>query len=245
MPFTFSHPALIIPLRRLPAKHVSMTGLVIGSIVPDFEKFIKMSGGNIYSHTYPGILWFNLPLALGLAFIFHLVVRDTLIDNLPMFFRARLEKYKRFKWSRRFKRNPGVVAASIMFGAFFHIILDSVTHEGASNMDLFPFLLNYSTFWKVTLMWVVILDLTLSVVGLFCVIYALVKLPATPVKPKPIADCLRFWTSVAFVTVVIAALKFFFGGPLANYWQITYIAIGAGLMGVLLSAIIWKKATVN
>jgi hypothetical protein len=53
MPFTFSHPALILPLTRLPKRWVSATGLVIGSIVPDFEKFLKMNDGNTYSHTLP------------------------------------------------------------------------------------------------------------------------------------------------------------------------------------------------
>ncbi|WP_240482010.1 DUF4184 family protein [Flavobacterium psychrophilum] len=39
MPFTFSHPAIILPLRYLPRQWFSLTGLIIGSLTPDFEYF--------------------------------------------------------------------------------------------------------------------------------------------------------------------------------------------------------------
>ena len=41
MPFTFSHPAAVLPLRLLPRHWFSLTGLVIGSMVPDFEYFLR------------------------------------------------------------------------------------------------------------------------------------------------------------------------------------------------------------
>jgi hypothetical protein len=89
MPFTFSHPALILRLTRLPKRWVSATGLVLGSIIPDLEKFLKMNDGNTFSHTFPGMFWFDLPLAILLSFVFHRAVRDSLIDNLPAFLQAR------------------------------------------------------------------------------------------------------------------------------------------------------------
>ena len=86
MPFTFSHPAIILPFRYLPVKWFSFTGLVIGSLTPDFEYFIRMKVQSIYSHTLLGIFWFDLPLAILLAFLFHSLVRDTLFFNLPKTF---------------------------------------------------------------------------------------------------------------------------------------------------------------
>jgi hypothetical protein len=42
MPFTFAHPAIVLPLKHLPKRWYSLTGLIIGSMTPDFEYFIRM-----------------------------------------------------------------------------------------------------------------------------------------------------------------------------------------------------------
>jgi len=36
MPFTFSHPAIVLPLTKARLK-LSATGLIVGSTIPDFE----------------------------------------------------------------------------------------------------------------------------------------------------------------------------------------------------------------
>jgi hypothetical protein len=81
MPFTFSHPAAILPLRWLPNKYYSLTGLIIGSMTPDFEFLIRMNVGSIYSHTLAGIFYFDIPVGIAICFLFHDVVRDDLIEQ--------------------------------------------------------------------------------------------------------------------------------------------------------------------
>jgi len=76
MPFTFSHPAIVLSLSYLPKRWVSMVGLIIGSMVPDFEYFMRMKVKSIYSHTWPGLFWFDLPLGLILMFIYQILVKD-------------------------------------------------------------------------------------------------------------------------------------------------------------------------
>lgn len=71
MPFTFSHPAIILPLTSSKRQWFSATGLVIGSMTPDFEYFIRMKVQSDFSHTLPGLLWFDLPLGLLLSFIYN------------------------------------------------------------------------------------------------------------------------------------------------------------------------------
>ena len=41
MPFTFAHPAIVLPFYKKP-KFFSMTTLIIGSMSPDFEYFLRM-----------------------------------------------------------------------------------------------------------------------------------------------------------------------------------------------------------
>jgi len=105
MPFTFSHPAIILPLTFLPRQWFSLTGLVIGSLAPDFEYFIRMRIQSDYSHTISGLFWFDLPLGIILAFIFHNIVRDSFFDNLPTILKSRLAKFKSFEWNEYFKKN--------------------------------------------------------------------------------------------------------------------------------------------
>lgn len=104
MPFTFSHPAIVLPLTYLPKKWFSLTGLIIGSITPDFEYFIRMKVQRDYSHTLSGLFWFNLPLGILLAFIFHGIVRNSLIENLPLFLKSRFSNFTRFNWLNFFKK---------------------------------------------------------------------------------------------------------------------------------------------
>ncbi len=94
MPFTFSHPAMVLPFNYLSKRWISLTALVIGSITPDFEYFIRMKVASSYSHYWSGLLWFDLPLGLLLLLIYNLIVKDKLIDHLPSYFNNRLSQFK-------------------------------------------------------------------------------------------------------------------------------------------------------
>ncbi len=119
MPFTFSHPAIVLPLKNIFGKWVSLTGLIIGSLTPDFEYFIRMKIQSSYSHTITGTLWFNLPLGILLCFAFHNIVKRPLIENTPNFIQSRMT----------IKQNWIIVSLSIIIGAYSHIFWDSFTHS--------------------------------------------------------------------------------------------------------------------
>src|SRR5690606_111807 len=135
MPFTFSHPAAVLPLTFLPRRWFSVTGLVLGSMAPDFEYFIRLKVQSYYSHTWIGLFWFCLPLTLLLAFIFHIIVRNDLIDNLPPVLKNRLVVFKHFQWTEYFKSNVLVVLVSSLFGVITHIIWDSFTHQHGYSVE--------------------------------------------------------------------------------------------------------------
>ncbi|WP_434297574.1 DUF4184 family protein [Clostridium sporogenes] len=42
MPFTFSHPAIVLHLEKKWNKYFSFTALILGSMSPDFEYFIYL-----------------------------------------------------------------------------------------------------------------------------------------------------------------------------------------------------------
>lgn len=138
MPFTFSHPAIVLPLTFLPRQWFSLTGLVIGSLAPDFEYFLRMKVKSNYSHTVSGLFWFDLPLGLLLAFIFHNIVRDELFENLPKFLKSRFHAFQKLNWNEYFKANWFLVVISILIGSASHLLWDSFTHENGFFVKVIP-----------------------------------------------------------------------------------------------------------
>lgn len=117
MPFTFSQPAIALPLRYLPKRWVSVTSLIIGSMVPDFEYFIRMKVESIYSHTWSGLFWFDLPLGLVLMFVYQVLVKDRIILHLPMVLNRRFSRFRGVDKEGSFLQYFIVVALSILVGA--------------------------------------------------------------------------------------------------------------------------------
>ncbi len=114
MPFTFSHPALILPFLKFEKKYFSSTGLIVGSMIPDVEYYLKLEKTtSVYSHSISGIFWFNLPIALFVCFIFHKIIRNPLIHHAPAYFNRRFGPYLNFSWRRFFGEHPFLVIISI------------------------------------------------------------------------------------------------------------------------------------
>lgn len=128
MPFTAAHPAAILPLLRH-RRWFSATGLVAGSIAPDFQYFLLFPFLDQSGHTLAGLLYFNLPVALVIATVFHLLVRRPAVDHLPDWFRSRALAVPQLNWLAYLKERWLAFAFSVILGAFTHIFWDSFTHE--------------------------------------------------------------------------------------------------------------------
>ncbi|MBO3273272.1 DUF4184 family protein, partial [Hymenobacter defluvii] len=189
MPFTFSHPALVIPFLHARGKYpwLSATGLLTGSIAPDFEKFFRLKLASHYSHTLPSIFYFSCPVALGLSFVFHLLVRRQLLAHLPAALYQRLARYRFFDWLRYFRQHYIGVISSIILGAALHIFWDSFTHVNTFVTRAVPAL--NRTIWleerPVPLLQ--LLTVTNSLVGGLAIIWAVWRMPARPAGSLPTA----------------------------------------------------------
>ncbi|MCU7548483.1 DUF4184 family protein [Chitinophagaceae bacterium LB-8] len=126
MPFTFSHPAILLPFRKIG----SVTALVVGSMVPDFQGFITLDVDKKFSHSWTGAILLDLPLALLCCYIFHGVVRMPLIDHLPRYFKSRFVLFYSFDWVGHVKENSGNVFFSLIAGIASHLLWDQLTHPG-------------------------------------------------------------------------------------------------------------------
>ncbi|MEJ8803045.1 DUF4184 family protein [Pontibacter sp. H249] len=238
MPFTFSHPAVVLPLCLLPRKWVSVTGLIVGSLMPDFEKFLKMAPGNTISHTWEGIFWFNLPLGILLAFLFHDVVRNPLIYNLPKPLKKRFVRYVAFDWRSYFRKKYLVIVLSILFGAVSHIGWDSITHREGLGVQLLGFLSKRVTIWDSKFALYHLLDILGSVLGAIFILGFILFLPVKPKKAnlKFANYWSLYWPSVLVIALFIVVLRGIFSLEAEAYWNMIITSISAFLIGVTVSS---------
>lgn len=239
MPFTFSHPAIVLPLTYLPSQCFSLTGLVIGSLTPDFEYFLRMRIKSNYSHTLDGLFWFDWPLGLLLAFLFHNIVRDSLFDNLPISLKSRFSAFRQFDWNEHFKRNWLVVNISILIGAASHILWDSFTHDHGYFVQTIPTLKNSVDFFGGQIPILKILQHSSTMFGGLIIAFAIYKLPTNKTEKENLN--LKFWTIFAGLTLTIIAVRLLTGLELKQYGNLMVTAISAGLIS--LTIIPWLTRT--
>ena len=233
MPFTFSHPAIVLPLTFLPRKWFSLTGLVIGSLTPDFEYFLRMRIKSNYSHTIDGLFWFDLPLGLLLAFLFHNIVRDRLFDNLPKFLKSRFVTFKQFDWHGYFKPNWFVVAISILIGAASHIFWDSFTHDHGYFVQTIPALQKAVDFLGRQIPILKILQHSSTLLGGLVIAFAIYKLPTKKIENENIN--LKYWAILAGLTLTIITVRLLIGLEFKQYGNLIVTAISAGLISLTIT----------
>lgn len=221
MPFTFAHPALVLPLRYGFCKRLSMTALIAGSLSPDLEYFIRMSVKGLYGHTPAGIFLLDIPLALLLTFIFHGMIRDALMRNLPAFIRCRLWPLRRdIRWPIYVKTHLITVLLSLFIGALSHVLWDAFTHQDAFFITLFGWqavnvnLLNYEIpLYRV-------LQHASTLTG-FAVIAAYFSLTSKRSRRGAVIS-LRYWLTVSLLTLLISATRLI--------WIYPHIPFGTALV---------------
>ncbi len=233
MPFTFSHPAIVLPLTFLPRQWFSLTGLVIGSLTPDFEYFLRMRIKSNYSHTIDGLFWVDLPLGLLLAFIFHNIVRDSLFDNLPTILKSRFSAFRQFEWNGHFKRSWFVVTISILIGAASHIFWDSFTHDNGYFVQTIPTLQNSVDFLGKQIPILKILQHTSTLLGGLVIAFAIYKLPINKTENENIN--LKYWAILAGLTLTIITIRLLSGLDYKQYGNVIVTAISAGLISLTIT----------
>ncbi len=242
MPLTFSHPALVLPAKYLPKRWVSLTGLVVGSVTPDFEYFIRMKVESTYSHTWLGMLWFDFPLALLLSFIYHSIVRNSFICHLPVFMRKRLSRFLNFNWTDYFKHHFFTVCICLLVGIASHIFWDSFTHPRGDFVKLIPALKENSSLFGFHFINFNLLQNISTIVGGLVVFYAIMQIPPEvnyATSPNPV----YYWIIVIGTGIVAANLRVLMG---IHYWEYLNVitSFATGLMaGSIIAPLFLERIT--
>lgn len=236
MPFTFSHPAIVLPLKNIFGKWVSLTGLIIGSLTPDFEYFFRMKMQSDFSHTLLGTLWFNLPLGIILSFVFHQIIKKPLIENSPRLIQSKLSTLKNFNWQNYFKFKWITVCLSILIGAYSHILWDSFTHKNAFFVNLFE--LDRTIGNSQITIFKALQHLSTFIGGCIILIYFF-EIKTTDyyyVKPK-----WRYWLIVGTITILFICIKLSTNMKITEYGNVIVSGITAVMLALTIASIVELK----
>lgn len=236
MPFTFSHPAAILPFSYLSKKYVSFTGLIVGSMIPDFEYFANFSDKSLYSHTWSGLFWFDLPLALIVCFVFHNLVRNPLIENLPAPVLLRCTHCLNFNWNAWFRRKWLIICLCILLGAASHIVWDHLTHETTDHLQQTQYIQNKNIPRKDTVVYYGWWGLN-SAVGAILLLFSFWKMPVQKRWKRHSSDTYWPLISICFVLIFIARLLF---NDQLNIIDLVDTCISCFLLALILVPLIQK-----
>lgn len=235
MPFTFSHPAIVFPFRR----GLSLTGLIIGSMSPDFEYFITMRISSTHGHSLLGLFYYDLPISIAIAFLFHVFIRKDFILHLPSPLKSRLLPYADFDWITTFKKKYILIIVSMIVGSLSHILWDSFTHETGFFVSKIAFLRETLILYNINLPIYKLAQHSSTIIGAFVLGYYYFQLPQA--KSQTVFSKDNYWLSVFGITIVVVLLVFLFSDRSRNLGNCIVIFIPSLFYGLLLTSFFMKK----
>jgi hypothetical protein len=240
MPFTFSHPAIILPLLKMHKNKVSGTALFAGAMAPDFEYFINFQMKQVHGHTINGMLYYDLPLALLLCFAFHYLVRDALIHYSPRFIKNRWCHYIGYDWRSRWNAHWKMIILSAFIGVCSHLFLDSFTHPNRFFTDNIPFLQYSFELFGSEMKVYDIGQVWGSVLGLIAICWVIVKEPEKRQFRSGFRSKLIFWSSALSIAILVICLR-----DCQDISDFIATSIAGGLIGLMLAPGIMKKLKIE
>ena len=229
MPYTFAHIGYILPIKKKWKQYFSITGLVFGSLAPDYDILFRLTKVrfHIFQYDLKTICFFIFPIATISALFFHLFCRKIIIKNLPSPFFEKYQKYLSFDFIDYLKKHFLVFSASILLAIFLHLFLDFLCHildaysiqilvsEKVSNI----FIIKLSG-----ILAIYFLPVLFTLVGFFLLYILILKKRLNLSDFKLCTEINKFWTLIAIFTLALCVLKLTYTEFQDSYY-IDYIII--------------------
>lgn len=243
MPFTPSHAAIVLPFIR--SGYFSATALIIGSMAPDFEYFFTMNDQGIHGHTLAGFFYFDIPVTILAAFVFHYFVKFNLIDNLPYFLQRKFDDLKQLEFLPYFRKHWFLFSCSALLGTVSHIFWDSFTHPDTWAVKTFSIYETIIPFQGARYPFYYFLQTVSSYVGLFILLVFLLikKSDAHTVLIKP---SLWYWIGLCSITGLSLFFRFYWSSDPFNLVLGLISSIsGLSIALIIMGWIPFEKTTVT
>lgn len=238
MPFTGAHPAIFLPFLR--SGMVSATGLIAGSIAPDFEYFLRMHTGNTISHDWPGVFLFDLPVGLGIALLFHQVIRQPLLENLPSFLQRRFHKVWTLDFRGYLKEHPVQFFLCLLTGILSHIGWDIITHNSRFIQGLAFYQETYLTIGKTKYPLFYVLQQISTFIGFSLVILYVMLMPADRSTLSYSSDR-RFWPILVSIALALFLIRFLLTGWKFDLGNVVVSVISSLMAGLMISSFLTRR----
>jgi hypothetical protein len=137
MPWTLSHPAAVLPLRRLSPRPLVFAALVVGSMTPDIGYYIDRFDLADFAHTLPGSFIACLPTGVIMLFIFYLFSKPFCYALPEPHRQSLLPLCPNFPTSLA---SWAMILLSLLLGAWTHNFWDAFTHEHGWFVERIPWL---------------------------------------------------------------------------------------------------------
>jgi hypothetical protein len=236
MPFTLAHPAIVLPFKYLNKRWFSMTGLVIGSMTPDFEYFIRLRVKSIYSHTLGGLFWFDIPLGLLLVFIYQRLIKNTLIDHLPVSLNRRFAKYNNVTDDKLSISGLAIIMVSVAIGALSHIFWDAFTHPAGYFVTAIPVLSTTVNLAGYHLYLYKVLQHGSTFLGITFIVITIWFLPKSNISQS--SNLKLYWFIVLLIMAFTIGIRLLTGIGLREYGNLIVTAMAGGILGILFASLI-------
>lgn len=231
MPFTFAHPAIVLPFKFIKRNEISLSALIIGSMTPDFEYFLRMQLIGRYGHTVEGMFVMDLPIAIGLFLIFHRVIKAPLIQNCPGYFQKRLQPLLTFQAMNYLRKNPIAFIVCLLIGIASHIIWDGFTHHDGDFVSMYDFL-SMKVDGRLPLFRYLQHGSTIAGFAIIGMMFH--RMPVTENNNAVIN--LRFWIVAVITAVIVFVIRAWFGFEYYGYVVVSLIS--SGLAGLLAASLL-------
>ena len=239
MPFTGAHPAVFLPFLR--SGMVSATGLIAGSIAPDFEYFLRMHTGNTISHAWSGVFLFDMPVGIGIALLFHQVIRQPLLENLPVFLQQRLHNVWTTDFLCSLKEHPFRFVFCLLTGILSHIGWDTLTHNSHLVQEFNLYQETYLRIGKTNYPLFYVLQQVSTIIGLALVILYIVMMPKDCSDFSYPRDR-RFWPILILTAIGLFMIRFLLTGWEFDLGNVVVSAVSSLMAGVVVSGLVVRRS---
>lgn len=204
MPFTPAHIVAVIPFRKR-IKSIYFTSLVVGSIIPDMEYFLRFNPASGFSHTIKGIFLFDVPLALLFLWLWQLYLRRAFVDFVPYLKTSPQEASVRYSVKEFI-----VIVVCIIAGTCTHLLWDAFTHGKGYFVLKSEWLQSEVLFGAVKGKVCYLLWYLCSIVGsiIFILTFFSFRKKKNATNKTAIQD---FWSKVLFLALMLAVIRISMG----------------------------------
>lgn len=208
MPLTFAHPAAVLPSSRN-SKYVNFLAMVLGSMAPDFEYFLRGMPAGATGHTLSGFITFNLPIVVIVYFIYLTCIHQTLFSHLPSMIKVTNSQ----KTGSSSLLKGFVFLYSALFGMLTHIVWDSFTHLNGFMVKTLPVLTYTVHIFDVNIPIFKILQHGSTIVGITVIIsFMYVRARKNRGNSEDLTTTKQkwmYWSLIALVTILLFCLWYF------------------------------------